>query len=389
MEDGNAEMKRGKLAEMVEVAQRQQKQVRNSKEDVAQSDKATGTSVSYATPEHTGKGQQSQGPRPIHPAGAYESPVKTSINEEDGVIDIDVPLPDFITSSFGSTISSPSSSGYLSTHGFGPGLEGFEHYSRSGPDADTPLNVGGWLPRYHPDFVLQAVPVQERLEDEIKASMRAEPTPAIGPASPDEASRWVDITSALIADATNFTIKRIRYRRHILLKTVNDVQNSENAFDGKSQSMYGNPYGASPHTEGIYSSIEESFAEDLIISMDGTLTDAVERMISQSRSHPSSGSSSRSTSRIRGREGSDSTATGVPHSGAEEPLKVPKALVGVSRSECKKVILGALEEIARQVVEEKQETMLSPPSQKKELERSDNVLREGVRNWLTNVEEWV
>ena len=130
------------------------------------------TGVSFITPEQPAKSQQvKQEPRVVHPEGAYESVVKTSINEEDGVIDIDVPLPDFITSSFGSAMSSPSSSGYLSTQGFGPGLEGFEHYSRSGPDADAPINVGGWLPRYHPDFVLQAIPALENLEEEVKASM--------------------------------------------------------------------------------------------------------------------------------------------------------------------------------------------------------------------------
>ena len=95
------------------------------------------------------------------PNGAFESPVKTSIN--DGIIDIDVPLPEYLH--FETAVSSPSSSGYsFSTPGlgwsFGHGMEGFEHYSRTGPDTDTTLNVGGWLPRYHPDFALQAIPKQ-------------------------------------------------------------------------------------------------------------------------------------------------------------------------------------------------------------------------------------
>ena len=96
--------------------------------------------------------------RVADPSGAFESPVKTSINHDDGVIDIDVPLPDFL--SFETAVSSPSSSGYLSTPGLGNGMESFENYSRSGPDVETTMNVGGWLPRYHPDFALQAIPVQ-------------------------------------------------------------------------------------------------------------------------------------------------------------------------------------------------------------------------------------
>jgi hypothetical protein len=192
---------KSKLTEMVEEAQRHE---------------VSPATLTYSAPE-----------QPAKPPVPYESPVKTSVND-DGVIDIDVPLPDFLTSSFGSVISSPCSSGYLS--GLGPGLEGFEHYTRC---EDSPLNVGGWLPRYHPDFTLQAIPPQERLEEEIKASMRAEPTPAH---DLHGESQWVDVSSALIADTTSFTIKRIRYRRHVKLRTLDE------AHEDRSHSNYGNPY---------------------------------------------------------------------------------------------------------------------------------------------------
>src|SRR5205085_2215302 len=101
----------------------------------------------------------------LDPSGAYESPVKTSINEDDGIIDIDVPLPEYL--SYDTAVSSPSSSGYLSTPGLGNGLEGFEHFSRSGGEQDTTMNVGGWLPRFHPDFSLQAIPGQDDLLEEV------------------------------------------------------------------------------------------------------------------------------------------------------------------------------------------------------------------------------
>ncbi|KFY40763.1 hypothetical protein V494_03324, partial [Pseudogymnoascus sp. VKM F-4513 (FW-928)] len=102
----------------------------------------------------------SSGTQPIHPSGAYESPVKTSITE-DGVIDIDVPLPSLFPS-LPSALSSPSSSGILSAGGIGSGsgpeLDGFEHYTRSAGEDEAALNVGGWVGRFHPDFVLQALP---------------------------------------------------------------------------------------------------------------------------------------------------------------------------------------------------------------------------------------
>ncbi|KAM5348220.1 hypothetical protein ACJ41O_008044 [Fusarium nematophilum] len=111
------------------------------------------------------------------PNGAFESPVKTSINADDGVIDVDISFPDYMTS-FESAISSPSSSGYLSTPGLPGGLDSFEQASRLCIDGDLPLNAAGWLNRYHPDFAVQAIPPQEDLMQQIKASLQAEPTPA-------------------------------------------------------------------------------------------------------------------------------------------------------------------------------------------------------------------
>lgn len=125
-------------------------------------------------PDQPGVVQKAQ--RTPDPSSAFESPVKTSINLDDGIIDVDVPLPDFITS-FESAVSSPSSSGYLSASGFGTGLDAFEQSCRFSADGDVPLNVAGWLQQYHPDFVLQAVPAQHDLLEQVKASMRAEPSP--------------------------------------------------------------------------------------------------------------------------------------------------------------------------------------------------------------------
>ncbi|KAL7789076.1 folliculin-interacting protein N-terminus domain-containing protein [Trichoderma ceciliae] len=149
-----------------------------------------------------GRKSFTQSDRTPDPTGAFESPVKTSINADDGVIDVDVPFPDYIAS-FESAISSPSSSGYLSTPGL-PGLESFEQTGRISIDGDLPLNAAGWLNRFHPDFVLQGLPPQEDLLEKVKAALQAEPTPAVfvQSGSGDVSERWVDVSSALIADTT-------------------------------------------------------------------------------------------------------------------------------------------------------------------------------------------
>lgn len=308
------------------------------------------------------------------PSGAFESPVKTSINEDDGVIDIDVPLPEYL--SFESAVSSPSSSGYLSTPGFGHGMEGFEHYSRHGPEPDTTTNVGGWLQRFHPDFALQAIPAQDNLLEEVKASMRDEPTPLFSTTPlPDNghSERWVDVSSAIIADTTNFSIRRIRYRRLVKPKDM-----ATPSIPPSNDSRYGNVYTAAqltPATEMYESQIEEQFIEEPIMSMDETLIQAVERIIAQSGhgSKASSACSSRSTSRRGGnRERSNSDAK-TSSLGAHN-LEVP-------RNECKKMVLGALEEIVKEVAESRKED-----SDDAERERTESFLREGVRNWLVNIE---
>jgi len=306
------------------------------------------------------------------PSGAYESPVKTSINEQDGVIDIDVPLPEYLA--FETAVSSPSSSGYLSTPGFGNGMEGFEHYSRAGPDVDTTINVAGWLQRYNPDFTLQAIPSQDDLTAEVKESMRAEPTPILSSTPhPDGRDRWVDISSAIIADTTHFTIRRIVYRRLVKYK---DASQPTQSLGQTLDSRYGNVYAAAqltPSADVYDGQVEERFVEEPIISMDETLIDAVERIIAQSGqgSKSSSVCSSRSTSRKGGnrdRSNSDAKFPVVP----EHRLEVP-------RNECKKMVLSALEEIVREVAESRKD------GAEAETER-ESFLREGVRSWLVNVE---
>jgi hypothetical protein len=368
----------GKLQQMVDEAT-----ARTSQEEMRRSETA---SAETARPESDAGGDEAteqvrSRERIPDPSGAYESPVKTSI--KDGVIEIDVPLPEYL--SFETAVSSPSSSGYsLPTPGFGNGLDAFEHYAR-GPDSDTTMNVGGWLPRYNPDFALQAIPPQPDLLEEVKESMRAEPTPFTSSTPhPDDSGegRWVDICSAIIADTTNFSIKLIRYRR--LIKRPHVDHSATSSIQNSLDSRYGNVYSAAQLTPGIEtgSEVEERFIEEPIISMDETLIEAVERIIAQSGpgSKHSSVCSSRSTSRRGGgHERSDSEC--------REP-RVPEHTMEVPRNECKKMVLTALDEIVRSVVDSRErEAMAEARANAGKLAREkESFLREGVRSWLGSVE---
>ncbi|KFX96974.1 hypothetical protein V490_03046, partial [Pseudogymnoascus sp. VKM F-3557] len=286
---------RGKLAEMMDAQRREERR----EEEVKEINSATAPQAVVPPPT------------PIHPSGAYESPVKTSITE-DGVIDIDVPLPSLFPS-LPSALSSPSSSGILSSAGLGVGgeLDGFEHYTRSSGEEEGALNVGGWLGRFHPDFVMQALPAQSpdagttstsnptttskqppqpSLEDQIRAAMSAEPTPPL-PLSAirnGEEERWVTVSTALIADTVSYTLKRLILRRLIRIPSSPPPSASEpagNSYDGRA-SIYGNPYPAALGTQspaepgvGCGELVREEWEVEMCISFDTALIEAVERVM--------------------------------------------------------------------------------------------------------------
>ncbi|KAJ4421602.1 hypothetical protein N0V85_000129 [Neurospora sp. IMI 360204] len=344
-------------------------------------------------------GQTTPGQKPQRipdPSGAFESPVKTSITD-DGVIDVDIPFPDYLAS-FETAVSSPSSSGYLSIAGFGTAFDTFEQSSRVSVDGDGPLNAAGWLKSYHPDFVLQAVPVQEGLKEQIKASMEAEPPTTWVPSSSESATeKWVDVSTAIIADSTTFTITRIRYRRLVKASLVSgpNTPSTMTPVAVSPAPTLPSPYPFEPH-------VKDEFIEETLLSSDDALVEAVEKVITTAAdiSKGSSKCSSRSTSKLR--ERSDSTSS---QQHPEDTYHRPRELVvpqEVPRSQCKTVILSALEEIIREVIED-----LDPSSgqstagdkeassgigRRRERESLEaqripgSILREAVRRWCESVD---
>ncbi|KAI1133715.1 hypothetical protein F5Y10DRAFT_3918 [Nemania abortiva] len=313
------------------------------------------------------------------PSGAFESPVKTSINNDDGVIDVDVQFPDYLTS-FETAVSSPSSSGYLSTPGLGSGLDSFEQFSRLAIDGDAPLNVAGWLQSYHPDFTLQAIPPQTDLLEKVRESLKAEPTPTVHLNRISEEwpmEQWVDVSSAIIADTTTFTIKRLRYRRLVRPKITTD-QNMNSSLHPYSPSV------ATPALLPYEHPVEEKFEEEELVTLDEALIDAVERVIAQTNdsSRVTSATSSRSVSKRRDRSNSEaSEIDGVAPDTRLDFQEVP-------RVECKTVVLSALGSIVQEVVDqrEKESQNANQDTNYQANREKESALRGAVRGWLESVE---
>ena len=283
--------------------------------------------------------------------------LKLSIDHDDGVVDVDLP-PNFpYSSSFASIMSSPpgpptaasSFNDRQSLHG----RVSVHDSPYKGPD--SAVDIVGWLRMYHQDFALQAVRPYDTLKEDVKRSMRTEPTPAMISSTTSEtadaANEWTEICTTLIADTTNFTVTRLCLRR----KFATSPHHQANALLERGTVRTGS---------------DEEIVEEPIMDMDPTLIDAVERVLAQS------GQSSRAVSR--------------PPSPSRHTCSEDSAGLEVPRSECKKMVLGALEQVAKSVSAElssrsRVDNKTEGSHRGRENLPTDSTLREGVRKWLNEV----
>ncbi|KAJ5815412.1 hypothetical protein N7474_007189 [Penicillium riverlandense] len=352
-----------------------------------------------ATSPSAPHGSEDESPEPSSlTSQVRESPLKMSVRAEEGVVDVDVPLPGFLSlsSSGDSTVASPkktrtsvtSVDAIASTHSSGSGFH-------CGPKDNDGLNihVAGWLKLFHEDFSLQAVRPYAALENDIKRAMQAEPAPYL-PSTPaftpevDGTGKWVDVATTLIADTRTSTVKRLRLKRKINvghgLGHAQSPPSPSNAFyAGSSRQMTGSA-ASSAHLGGFFSGsgkssgsniiesqdpnvVEERFVEEPVMDLDGTLVDAVERVLAQSGY--SSLAHSRAPSPNRTRRGEDKGEAPPPAA----KMRLPSKFL-------------ALTEHCREDADE-DEIALADRERNRSLAGADNTLREGIRKWLVDVEE--
>ena len=340
----------GKLAQMVEDVD-QQSENGCLAPIHTQSSRATRGPTSVPLPSQGIAGEplsQSTPARNIPERPKIEQfPMKLSIDENDGVVDVDLPMPSSFSSSFASSMSSPKA-----THTGASSFNESSMYGRPSAPHTSPAgssssnDVAGWLKTYHQDFALQAVRPYEGLEQDIKRSMRADAMhsgePVVWNAGQSSRGPWTEVCTTLIANAQTFSVRRLSLRRR--------------PVPSKSQST----------TLGSFA-VEEDIVSEPVMDLDATLIDAVERVLAQSSQ------SSRTQSR---------TASPSRHSALDNPsLEVP-------RSECRKLVLGALEQVAKSVQEEQERRGRGIGGREpREAVMLDSTLREGVRKWLNGAGE--
>jgi hypothetical protein len=308
----------------------------------------------------------------------YDSPVKTSVNEDDGVIDVDFPFPDYIAS-FESAISSPSSSGYLSTPGLAAGLDSFEQSSRTLSEGDLLLNAVGWLSRFHPDFALQAIPPQDDLVEQVKATLRAEPTPGFSSTTPHTNwnERWVDVSSAVIADTTTNTVRRIHYRRLVKPRVTEKIRGGPPHLPGSSAAA------SQAFSLPLETQLDEEFIEEMISKPEPKLVEAIDKVLSQGLDLLAKDGAAASfilPDDIHGGSDSDNTIPAAIDASGQHS----RPSIDMPRVQCKTIVLSALEEVIRDVVS-RQDT-LSNEGRPKDMKARQNALRGAVREWVASLD---
>lgn len=316
---------------------------------------------------------------------AENIPVKLCVDDSDGVIDVQLPTSYSYSSSFGSSIGSTGQS-HTAASSFN---EHSSVYTRSPSKertsrmSESPTHVAGWLKEYNQEFILQAVNPYEGLRSDIEEGMKAEaayqlPTKRTSSNNGDY-NGWTQVGTSLVADTANFSITRLCLQRR-----------------PKAQK----PDSTGPlwtDSESATQSTEERIVEEAVMDMDPILIDAVERVLAQS------GHSSRVQSRAPSRAPSPSRSTksrgqkrvksqNELHASSASQENMPKFALEVPKSECKKVVLGALEEVVRSVQAEQDAGGSGARHISGEPVRDgengfppDSTLREGVRKWLRGV----
>ena len=316
-----------------------------------------------------------------------DAPLSVSL-ADDGIVDVEVlfgpstflipPVLGHSTANSASPIGSPASAGgnfsLLSLDRSSSSFSSLLH--NSDDTTDTTMNIAGWMEdeRFHPDFSLQAVKPYADLEADIKRSMRAEPTPSVPAGIPTD--RWIDVCTVLLADTRTYTIKRLKLKRRRRVA-------SPLMTDG-TVTMTHTPLMAIPipshHRTTSFSAVaeeeveDEEFEEEWVMDMDDTLATAVERTIGVETEY----SCSRTTKPNKTRSALNKEP--IPPSTPDN--QVNKASTTCLGSDCKGLILGALEEVVKRCATGRRATGTI-----RGMGFVDNVLTEGVVRWLNDVEE--
>jgi Folliculin-interacting protein N-terminus len=328
--------------------------------------------------------------------GSFQSqtmPIKLEVNADERVIDVDIGIPGFFGSSNDSALASPPFRNMRHTSSVASldSLASSKLYSSSKAGGKSQIRVAGFLPKFHPDYSLQAVRASKSdlpdIVEQIKSAMLSEPY------APPETftSDWVDVATTLIADVQTASVKRLCLKRKLSHPGHDSGENGRAVALGTEN--LATPRAIKPCPTTYHGFVqEEAFSYESVRDLDSSLTDVVERLLTREgasgcgRSSPAAINHSRRTSTAT----SDSYKRGNEQLTANES-RSPDAF---SRSFPEDLVLGALEDVVKSVNHDlveapngrNSDTHISHEQMASSRKSQDNALREGVRRWLLHTE---
>jgi hypothetical protein len=328
---------------------------------------------------------------------------RLTVDDDDGVVDVDISLPGFVGIGDMKTGSQPSSLRHYSPSLTGTD-DGDSSYGSRPHRTDrngSSFNVAGFLKRYHEDFILQSVKPYPELQEDVKRSMLQEENPTDDLRSPmaeeeSNGERWISVCTTLLADVRTFTIRRVTLRCRLgraassaeVMAGTSPSKNTETSINTKNRNK--------PNSPPSEKNPSQQFIVETVMDFDTTLTDAIERILHD-------GDPPKTPSALPSNPPSRAVSTGTTTAAASvrsEPLQISgpgkardwRRGAAAAQSDCRQAVVEALEEVVKSVNDDLAKHHRVDGQLKidgKELNqelRQDNVLREGVKKWLLNVE---
>jgi Folliculin-interacting protein N-terminus len=330
--------------------------------------------------------------------GSFQSqamPHKLQVNADEEVIDVDIGLPGFFGSSNDSALASPPlrNMRHASSVASLDSLASSKlHFSPKG-GGKPQSRVAGFLPKFHPDYSLQAVRASKSelpdMVEQIKSAMLSEPYP------PETVtSGWVDVATTLIANVQTASVKRLRLKRKVSRPDNDSGDSDRDVAPGLENPAAPRPIKARSMTCSGFVQ-EETFSYESVCDLDPSLTGVVERILTR---EGACGSGSISPSAINhSRRASTATTESQRRSNEQAAVNGSRSPDTFSRNFPDDLVISALEDVVKSVnhdlaeapnrrtsdIHINQEPVVS--SRKSQ----HNALREGVRNWLQHAEQRV
>lgn len=324
-----------------------------------------------------------ESPQPVRESTPNALPLNLQVNADEGVIDVDIGIPGFLSSSHDSGYgpSDTHNVRHVSSVASLDSLVSHQQYIALEKGSSPKSRVVGFLPRFHPDYSLQAVRVSKSelpdMIENVKTAMSSEPY------SQDTTTPgWVDVSTTLIANVQTASVKRLRLKRKVSRLGGHANDNHQPVAPGTEPPSTSMPVKSSTTICGEFIH-EEAFSYESVRGLDPVFTDAIERVLS--RDNFGSPQMKQSTTELSGIHKEI-----INHSAFSDSLP-PSGVVG---GPSENLVIDALENIVKSVNHDlKQErkgqnsrTMMSERSTAQIRRPQDNALREGVRSWLLNAE---